>query len=296
MGHERPAVGAGRARRLDRERHWAESRLTPSAQAAETSWPGRIRGWAVHLLTASGVLAAFQATAEICAADTDPRRVFAWLGLAVLIDAVDGPLARHWRVQQTVPQIDGRTIDDIVDYLTFTFIPLLLLWRMKWVPEPAAAWVAPALVASLLGFANVAAKQESGGFFLGFPSYWNVYALYAGIAWAWWGPFVPGLGVLALAALTVMPVRFVYPNLAPPPWRIPVLVGAIAWTVLLVLLLPSYPRPPAVLVLASLLYPVFYFALSAHLDRRADPGVGAGGGGDEGGENDDERRPSRTHD
>jgi phosphatidylcholine synthase len=241
--------------------------VKPAAPTAP--WPARARGWSVHLLTASGVLVAFQAVAEIFRADTDPRRVFLWLGLAVIIDAVDGPFARRWRVKETVPRIDGRTIDDIVDYLTFTFIPLLLMWRMKWVPEPAAAWIAPALVASLLGFANVAAKQESGGFFLGFPSYWNVVAMYAGIAFAHWGPWLPGIATLALAALTVMPVRFVYPNLAPAPWRMPVLVGAIVWTVLLVLLLPDYPRPPVLLVLASLLYPVFYVILSAVLDRRA---------------------------
>jgi phosphatidylcholine synthase len=242
--------------------------VKPAAEPVRST-PGRLRGWSVHLLTASGVLAAFQATAEICSPETDPRRVFAWLGLAVIIDAADGPLARRWRVKQSVPHIDGRTIDDVVDYLTFTFIPLLLLWRMGWVPEPAAAWIAPALVTSLLGFANVGAKQESAGFFLGFPSYWNVYAFYAGIAFARWGPWLPGLGALALAALTVMPVRFVYPNLAPPPWRVPVVAGALLWTVLLVLLLPAYPRPAGGLVVVSLAYPLFYVVLSAHLDRRS---------------------------
>ncbi len=240
-----------------------------------TPWPARARGWSVHLLTASGVLAAFQAVAEIAAPETDARRVFAWLILAVIIDAIDGPFARRWRVKETVPGIDGRTIDDIVDYLTFTFIPLLLMWKMKWVPEPAAAWIAPALVASLLGFANVAAKQENGGFFLGFPSYWNIVALYAGIACARWGPWGPGLATLALAALTVMPVRFVYPNLAPAPWRLPVLGGALLWMVLLALLLPAYPRPPLALLVASLVYPVFYVVLSVYLDRRAGSAASA---------------------
>ena len=257
-----------RPRRWSSDR-WDEARVKPVAEPAPP--PGRLLGWFVHLLTASGVLAAFQAVAEICAPDTDPRRVFAWLALAVLIDAVDGPLARRWRVKATVPHIDGRTIDDIVDYLTFTFIPLLLLWRMRWVPEPAAAWIAPALVASLMGFANTGAKQESSGFFLGFPSYWNVYALYAGIAFARWGPWLPGVGVLALAALTVMPVRFLYPNLAPPPWRVPILAGALVWGVLLLLLLPAYPHPSPALVAVSLVYPVFYVVLSAHLDRRSPP-------------------------
>jgi phosphatidylcholine synthase len=229
----------------------------------------RARGWSVHLFTASGIVVAFLAAAEIAGADPDPRVVFAWLGLAVIIDAVDGPLARRWQVQRTVPHIDGRTIDDIVDYVTFTFLPVLLLWRMEWVPRPAVLWLAPALVASILGFANVKAKQESDGFFLGFPSYWNVFAFYAGIVTARWGPWLPGVAALALAALTLMPVRFVYPNLAPRPWKAWIVGGAMAWTALLLAMLPSYPRTSGAMLAVSLLYPVFYFAASGYLDHKA---------------------------
>jgi phosphatidylcholine synthase len=74
--------------------------------------------------------------------------------------------------------------------------------------------------------------------------------------------------LVALAALTVAPVRFLYPNLAPRPWRVPLLVGAAAWTALLVAMLPGYPAPPAPLVWASLAYPAFYVALSLALDAR----------------------------
>ena len=130
----------------------------------------RIRAAAVHAYTASGVLLAFVAAIELCAAEPDPRVVFALLALAVLVDATDGPLARRWDVKRVLPTIEGRTIDDIVDYLTYTFVPLLLVWRMEWVPEPAAVWIAPALIASLFGFANNGIKDEKGGFFLGFPS------------------------------------------------------------------------------------------------------------------------------
>ena len=229
----------------------------------------RVRGWSVHLLTASGVLAAFAAAVETASAAPDPRVVFAWLGLAVIIDAVDGPFARRWKVKETVPGIDGRTIDDIVDYLTFTFLPVLLLWRMGWVPRPALLFLGPVLVTSLLGFANVKAKQETGGFFLGFPSYWNVFAFYAGIVTARWGPWLPGLAALALSALTVMPARFVYPNLAPRPWKPWIIGGAVAWTAILIAMLASYPRASVPMLVLSLVYPVFYFAVSAHLDRAA---------------------------
>jgi phosphatidylcholine synthase len=80
---------------------------------------------------------------------------------------------------------------------------------------------------------------------------------------------VPGIACLVLSALTVLPVRFVYPNLAPPPWRLPVLAGAAAWLLVLVAMLPGYPRPAPLLTWASLLYPAFYVGLSVALDLRA---------------------------
>jgi phosphatidylcholine synthase len=228
-----------------------------------------VRAWAVHLLTASGVAFNFAALALLCRPQPDPRTFFLLLMAPVVIDAVDGPLARRWAVTRWAARIDGRTIDDIVDYLTFTLVPLLGAWRMGWLPWPAEAFAVAACMASLFGFANAAAKQEEDGFFLGFPSYWNVFAFYAGIWASAHGPLVPGVVCLLLSALTVLPVRFIYPNLAPPPWRWPVLAGSAVWLALLVLMLPAYPRPPLALAWASLAYPIFYVVLSLVLDRRA---------------------------
>jgi phosphatidylcholine synthase len=227
------------------------------------------RAASLHLYTASGGMLAFLATMEICSAAPDPRYVFALLAAAVLIDATDGPLARRWEVKRWLPAIDGRTIDDIVDYLTYTFVPVLLVWRMGWLPEPAAAWVAPALLASLFGFANAAAKDEAGGFFLGFPSYWNVVAFYAGYADRLYGPWVNAAAFLILALLTVLPARFLYPNLAPRPWRWPLILGALLWLAGMLWMLVDYPRGPAWIVWLSLLYPAFYFWLSWRLSRKA---------------------------
>ncbi len=214
------------------------------------------------------MLLAFAATAEISAPDPDPRLVFALLIAAVLIDATDGPLARRWEVKRHLPAIAGRTIDDIVDYLTYTFVPLLLVWRMEWVPEPAPVWIAPALVASLFGFANTGIKDEAGGFFLGFPSYWNVVAFYAGLLDRLYGPWLNAALLLLLAVATLLPIRFLYPNLTPRPWRAPVIVGALLWLGVLLWLLPAYPEAPAWAVWLSLLYPAFYAVLSLRLARR----------------------------
>ena len=228
----------------------------------------RVRAYAVHVYTASGVALAFLAAAETASASPDPRLVLALLLGAVLIDASDGPFARAWEVKRWAAAIDGRTIDDIVDYLTFTFLPLLLVWRMGWVPDPGALWIVPALIASLFGFANTGAKDEEAGFFLGFPSYWNAVAFYAGI-WHWlYGPWVNAVVILAFALLTVLPVRFLYPNLAPRPWKLLLFAGAALWLVLFVVMLLDYPRAPAWLMWLSLAYPAFYAALSLRLDPR----------------------------
>jgi phosphatidylcholine synthase len=226
-----------------------------------------LRAVLVHLYTASGVLFAMYVAMELTAPAPDPRRMFLALAVAVVIDATDGTLARRWQVKRVLPAIDGRTIDDIVDYLTYVFLPLLLIWRMGWVPAPGWVWIAPALIASLFGFANTGAKDETGGFFLGFPSYWNVVAFYAGFVDRLYGLWVNGALLLLLALLTVLPVRFLYPNLAPRPWRGPVLAGAIVWLGAMLWLLRDYPGAPAALVWASLLYPAFYVGLSLRLGR-----------------------------
>jgi phosphatidylcholine synthase len=218
-------------------------------------------------------VAAFLAVAELLEEAPDERVVFAWLMVAVVIDAVDGSLARAWDVKRLAPDINGRTIDDIVDYLTFTFVPLLLVWRMGWVPFApgtlGAAWIVPALLASLLGFAHIGAKDEAAGYFRGFPSYWNIAAFYAGLAFYGFGEtgrWLNGVVLLALAALTVSPVRFLYPNLTPRPWKLPVMLGAAAWAALLVAMLVVYREVPGWVVAVSLVYPVFYVALSILID------------------------------
>jgi phosphatidylcholine synthase len=238
----------------------------------------RARAYAVHAFTASGVVFAFLAAAEVCQPTPDPRLVFVYVAIQVLIDAADGPLARAWQVKRFAPAIDGRTIDDIVDYLTYTFVPLLLVWRLNWVPDPAGLWVGLAMVASLFGFANTGAKDERGGFFLGFPSYWNIVALYLGLMRPLFGPWPGGLLVVALAVLTVLPVKFVYPNLAPHPWRWPTLIGGLLWAVMLAAMLPAYPHPPGWLVALSLVYPALYVGLSVWLAGRASRAASASAG------------------
>ncbi|HEU0300974.1 MAG TPA: hypothetical protein VFR37_16040, partial [Longimicrobium sp.] len=147
--------------------------------------------------------------------------------------------------------------------------PVALVWRMGWLPEPALLWVAPALIASLFGFANVGIKDEGGGFFLGWPSMWNVVAFYCGL----FAPAVNAAMLIFFAVLTLVPVRFLYLTVAPRPWKVPLLAGSVLWLVLILAMLPRYPDGvPRWMVWLSLAYPVLYSMISWHLsrlDRRA---------------------------
>ena len=245
-----------------------EARATPAAKA---------RAYFVHVYTASGVAFAFLALREMLLPGLDPvahpevdaRWVFGWLVAAVLVDATDGPLARAWHVKSLAPSIDGRTIDDILDYLTFGFLPLALVYVKGWLPDVVCWTVAAGMLASLLGFASVKAKEEGDGFFRGFPSYWNVYAFYAGLLAGVWDGWFNAVLLWTLAVLVVCPIRLIYPNLAPPPWKPAVLGGAAVWTLIMLAMLPGYPDNPPWLVAVSLIYPAFYTVLSVVLDVKS---------------------------
>jgi phosphatidylcholine synthase len=223
--------------------------------------------YAVHFYTSSGIVFLLYAMLELFRNEIRLHHFFLSLMLAVLIDATDGPLARYCEVETYAPVISGRTIDDIVDYLGFTFIPLILLWRMNWIPgDPDISWLflLPPMITSLFAFSNIKAKGTDG-FFLGFPSYWNIFAFYAGILHFHFGPWVPVSLLLILSILTVLPVRFLYPNLAPKPLRSQLLAGAAVWGLHVLYMLGDYPENSLPVLGLSLLYPAWYCYLSYSL-------------------------------
>src|SRR5690348_8303683 len=88
---------------------------------------GLVAAWAVHVLTASGAVLAF--LAFLAVEEGYPRLALLWLGAALIVDGVDGPLARWTGVKQRTPGIDGATLDLVVDYLTYVFVPAILIYR-----------------------------------------------------------------------------------------------------------------------------------------------------------------------
>ncbi len=220
-------------------------------------------GWVVHLYTASGVLFAFLAALAIIAGDD--RRAFLWLFAATVVDSTDGWLARLAQVRVRLPGFSGERLDDIVDYVTFVFLPALLLYHAGRLPEGWALLAASAmLLSSAWGFSRVDAKTADH-FFTGFPSYWNVVAFYLYAANT--SPTFNGILLLVLSILVFVPIGYIYPSRTPVLRLLTVGMCAVWGGVLLLLIvqLPEVSRPMLVL---SLWFPAYYLVLSLILHRR----------------------------
>ena len=147
--------------------------------------------------------------AALAIIERDWPLVLMWLLAALAVDGVDGSLARWAKVKERAPRIDGATLDLIIDYLNYVFIPALLIVRAELVPSSLAPSLAAAiLISSLYNFTRTDLKTADN-YFRGFPALWNVVAFYlfaAGVS-----PEAAAIAVVLLAALTFAPVHFVHP-------------------------------------------------------------------------------------
>jgi len=192
-------------------------------QRSKITW---LLAWCVHFYTALGLLAASGIAVLIVKGGADAfRMAFLLMLAAVLIDATDGALARWIRVKDVLPGFDGRRLDDLTDFLNYTCLPLLLLWRAEILPTGLAWCLLIPILASAYGFCQVSAKTNDR-YFLGFPSYWNVVAFYLYILQppAWFSLMV----IVVLALLTFVPSRYLYPSQRGRLNRVTGVLGA-AW-------------------------------------------------------------------
>ena len=196
--------------------------------------------WAVHAFTTCGIVAGFLALVAVLKGDA--VAAFMWLGLALLVDGVDGSLARKARVREYTPNFDGASLDLVIDYFTYVAVPALMVYWFNMVPLDwlfsGTTWslIAAVLImaVSCYTFANVGMKSEDY-YFVGFPALWNVVVLYFYVLETGWAV---NLAVIAgLSVLTFVPIKFVHP-LRVIHWRnvtIPLTVLWAAMTLSLVL-------------------------------------------------------------
>jgi phosphatidylcholine synthase len=163
--------------------------------------------WAIHVLTASGAVLAF--LAFLAVEQERWRLALLWLGAALIVDGIDGPLARWANVVRRTPRIDGTTLDLVVDYLTYVFVPVILIYRAGLLPASyATVAIAAILVSSLYTFSRNDMKTTDN-FFLGFPALWNVVAFYLFMLRP--GELAGAIVVGVFSLLTFAPIHFVHP-------------------------------------------------------------------------------------
>ena len=194
----------------------SDSTRWPPPPAKPSRYPttagARRRAWLVHAYTASGAVLAFVAGWGILHGRV--RLALAALFAATIVDATDGMLARLARVKDVLPEVDGGRIDDIVDYITYVFLPLLLLESVGGLPPAALFPVAAAvLMSSMYGFVAPDAKTADH-FFTGFPSFWNVAVLYC-LVFAT-PPAANAVILTVLSGLVFVRISYVYPSRTPP--------------------------------------------------------------------------------
>lgn len=221
--------------------------------------------WCVHLYTALGLVAA-AGIAILIVRGGDPafRAALFLMLLATVIDSTDGWLARRARVKEFAPSFDGRRLDDLIDFQTYTSLPLLLIWRAEILTGGQAWWLLLPLMASAYGFSQVNAKTADG-FFLGFPSYWNIVAFYLYLLRPVEGAALALIIMLSL--LTFVPWRYLYPSQPAPYSRLTNLL-AIVWFASLFLILARPPDDSRLLLLLSLAFPLYYMLMSWALTFR----------------------------
>lgn len=167
----------------------------------------RIAVWMVHALTASGAVLGFLALEAAMRADAP--WTFLWLAIALVVDGIDGPIARRLDAAATLPRIDGAALDLVVDYLTYVVVPAVFLLAARIFPpgvaHPLCGFI---LVSALYTFARRDMKTESADF-RGFPAVWNLVA--AGFVATGTTPWAAAAIALVLGLLTFTSVRTVHP-------------------------------------------------------------------------------------
>lgn len=223
---------------------------------------GRVRAFAVHVFTACG--AALALLALILATGGQWAAMFFCLGLALIVDGLDGPLARAFKVEEVLPRWSGETLDLVVDFLTYVFVPAYAISASGLLPQPLSiAAGAVVVITGALYFADRSMKTRDN-YFRGFPALWNLAAFYLYVLEP--PEWIVAAAIAALAILTFVPFPFVHP-LRVKRLRILNIALLAAWAVLAALTVVANLSPGPYVTWPLALIAVYF--LAAGLLRRA---------------------------
>jgi len=216
----------------------------------------RVRAFTVHVFTATG--AALALLALILATGGHWSAMFFCLGLALLVDGADGPLARAFNVQNVMSRWSGDTLDLVVDYTTYVFVPAYAIAASGLLPGtlaiPAGILV---VISGALYFADREMKTKDN-YFRGFPAVWNLAAFYLYLLeppeWA------AAIAVAVLAALSFAPIKFLHP-LRVQHWRTFNIALLGLWAVLAFVAVVQDLSPGLYVTLPLSLIAVYFFVV-----------------------------------
>lgn len=136
----------------------------------------KIRASLVHFLTGSGIIFSFLALVSVI--EGYKLQTFMFLGVALIIDIIDGALARRYKVDVIFPNIDGKTLDTIIDYINYILIPCIMLYKFNYLPQNFSL-IIPIVILCISLYSYINIKLIDASFsYLGFPSIWNIILLY----------------------------------------------------------------------------------------------------------------------
>ncbi|SFJ71281.1 CDP-alcohol phosphatidyltransferase family protein [Celeribacter neptunius] len=184
----------------------------------------QFKAYFVHLFTALGAACAM--LAAFSAAEGDWHRMFLWILASIIIDGIDGPLARRFDVRTHAPRIDGVILDLVIDFITWVFIPVFALFQSG-LMTGWTGWVAALLITpvSALYFADTRMKTDDGSF-EGFPGAWSMVIL---VFFALTPPVWLMLAVIVvLTPAMFLPLRFIHP-MRTKRWQIVTLPVTLVW-------------------------------------------------------------------
>lgn len=229
------------------------------------NWWRRLVAWLVHCFTASGAVFGLFALSAI---HRQQFTIAFWLmAVTIIIDSVDGVLARWARAKELAPEIDGALLDNIVDYLTYVVVPAFFLIESDMLPD-SWRFVGAALVilASAYQFTQPDAKTEDH-FFKGFPSYWNIVVFYL-FFWQT-SPWVNFATIAIFALLVFVPIKYVYPSRMDHlthnrRLQQAMLLATLIWGGATAPLIWLYPKTNRFLVVISMGYIILYILVSLY--------------------------------
>jgi phosphatidylcholine synthase len=215
--------------------------------------------FAVHVFTACGAACAL--TALMAAVAADWPKMFAWLGVALVIDGLDGTFARRLQVAQLLPRWSGDVLDFVVDFATYVFVPAYAIVASGLLPQSLALPLG--LIVTVTGALYFADRRmkTSDSYFRGFPALWNVAAFYLFVLKP--APWLGAIAIAALATATFAPIHFVHP-VRVPRRRALNLAALVLWAALAAFALVQNLAPPT-WVAAALAAIAIYFVIAGFL-------------------------------